>query len=35
MVEKQDSTCARLDPPLLFMSKAHGLKVHGELCWSV
>ena len=23
MVERRDSTCRRLDPPLLFISKAH------------
>ena len=25
VVEEQDSTCPRLDPPLLFISKAHGI----------
>ena len=25
VVEEQDSTCPRLDPPLLFISKAHGM----------
>ena len=25
VVEGQDSTCPRLDPPLLFISKAHGM----------
>ena len=25
VVEGQDSICPRLDPPLLFISKAHGM----------
>ena len=25
VVEGQDSTCSRLDPPLRFISKAHGM----------
>ena len=29
VVEEQNSTCSRLHPPLLFISKAHGLKAHG------
>ena len=29
VVEEQDSTCLRFNPPLLFISKGHGLKAHG------
>ena len=25
VVERHDSTCSRLNPPLLFISKAHGI----------
>ena len=28
LVEGQDSTCFRLNPPLLFISEAHGMKAH-------
>ena len=31
VVEEQDFTCCPLDLALLFISKAHGLKVHGIL----
>ena len=27
--EEQDSTCSRLNPSLLFISKGHGLKAYG------
>ena len=29
VVEEQDSTCFRLNLPLLFISKVHSLKAHG------
>ena len=33
VVEEQDSTCFRLNLPLLFISKVHSLKVHGVSYW--
>ena len=29
LVERQDCTCSRFNPPLLFICKRHGLKAHG------
>ena len=29
IVEGQDSTCSGLDPPLMYISKAQSMKVHG------
>ena len=28
VAEKKDSRCSRFNPPLLFISKGHGLKAH-------
>ena len=29
VLEEKDSRCSRFNPPLLFIPKGHGLKVHG------
>ena len=29
VAEKEDSRCCRFNPPKLFISKEHGMKVHG------
>ena len=29
VAEEEDSRCCRFNPPLLFISKGHGLKAHG------
>ena len=32
VVEGEDSSCSRLNPPLLFISKGHGLTAHIISC---
>ena len=32
VAEEEDSRCSCLNSPLLFISKGHGLKVHGISC---
>ena len=29
VAEEENSRCSRFNPPLLFISKGHGLKAHG------
>ena len=31
VAEEQNSTCSRFNPPLLFISKGHGLETHSIL----
>ena len=35
VTEEQDPTCSCLNPSILFISKAHGLKARGISCYLV